>query len=184
VGVSPLDLFSASSYSKGGELISKGGVVTQVNRSDLGEMLKQQRIMSRLTLQELSAATDVSTSHLGRIERGDRFPSAGILRKIAKPLGFEEEELLIRAQYLSPPTESETGAGAAEVDPYIARVLAQEPVAVQGAVLGILSILKFVGRAARSAELPEFREYLQQKYPYLDEDLITMIEDLLARKAN
>jgi transcriptional regulator with XRE-family HTH domain len=161
--------------------------VTQINSSDLGKMLKQQRIMSRLTLRELSAATGVSTSHLGRIERGDRFPSAGILRKIVKPLGFEVEELLIRACYLSPksyPTESETGAGAAEVDPYVARVLAQEPVEVQGAVLGIFSILKFVGKAARSAELPEFREYIQQKYPYLDEDLITMIEDLIARKAN
>jgi transcriptional regulator with XRE-family HTH domain len=133
--------------------------VTQVNSSDLGKMLKQQRIMSRLTLRELSAATGVLTSHLSRIERGDRFPSAGILRKIAKPLGFAEEELLIRAQYLSPKsytTEGETGASAAEVDPYVARVLAQEPVEVQGAVLGILSILKFVGKATRSAEIPEY----------------------------
>jgi transcriptional regulator with XRE-family HTH domain len=33
------------------------------------------------------------------------------------------------------------------------------------------------------AEWPEFREYAQQKYPdELDEDLITMIEDLIERR--
>ena len=33
------------------------------------------------------------------------------------------------------------------------------------------------------AEWPEFREYAQQKYPAeLDEDLITMIEDLIERR--
>ena len=32
-------------------------------------------------------------------------------------------------------------------------------------------------------EWPEFREYAQQKYPHeLDEDLITMIEDLIERR--
>ena len=31
--------------------------------------------------------------------------------------------------------------------------------------------------------LPEFREYATQKYPqYLDEDMITMIEDLIYRR--
>ncbi len=34
-----------------------------------------------------------------------------------------------------------------------------------------------------AGEWPEFREYVQQKYPNeLDEDLITMIEDLIERK--
>jgi len=32
-----------------------------------------------------------------------------------------------------------------------------------------------------SNELPEFRKYARQKYPELDEDLITMIEDLIRR---
>jgi len=43
-----------------------------------------------LTLRELASASDISASHLGRIEQGNRFPSARILRRIAKPLGFEE----------------------------------------------------------------------------------------------
>jgi hypothetical protein len=41
--------------------------------------------------------------------------------------------------------------------------------------------IKSVSKAARSTELPEFRDYMQYKYPYIDEDLTTMIEDLIAR---
>ena len=33
-----------------------------------------------------------------------------------------------------------------------------------------------------SNKWPEFREYALQKYPELDEDLITMIEDLIERR--
>jgi len=53
-----------------------------------------------LNLKEIAVRAGVSSSHLGRIERGERIPSATILRKIAEPLGFEEKELLIAAQYL------------------------------------------------------------------------------------
>ena len=59
------------------------------SNSDLGKIIKQQRIKVPLTLQELAAESGVSSSHLGRIERSERFPSARILRKIAKPLGFD-----------------------------------------------------------------------------------------------
>ena len=55
------------------------------NSNDLGKLLKQRRVMIPLALQELAAASGVSSSHLGRIERGERFPSAHILHKIAKP---------------------------------------------------------------------------------------------------
>ena len=112
--------------------------------SDLGKILKQRRMRMVLTLRELAAASGVSMSYLGRIERGERFPSARILQKIAKPLGFEEDELFTRAGYLSPQastTKGETGDGA-EVDPYVAGVLAQEPVEMQRTVIGILAILK------------------------------------------
>ncbi|GAH86869.1 unnamed protein product, partial [marine sediment metagenome] len=42
---------------------------------------------------------------------------------------------------------------------------------------GILSILKSMAQA--KTELPEFRDYARRKYPELDEDIITMIEDIL-----
>ena len=119
--------------------------------NNLGRILKQQRISVPLTLQELSSETGVSSSHLGRIERGERFPSARILRKIAKPLGFDEDELFTLAGFLTP-----HGSGVAEeagrhyvghqVDPYVARMLGEESPETQRAVIGILSLLKSVAR--------------------------------------
>ena len=111
---------------------------------DLGKILKQARIMLELTLRDLAAQSGVSGSHLGRIERGERFPSAPVLRKIAKPLRFEESVLFAHAGYLSP--EASTTETAGRLDPYVARVLAQEPVEVQHTVIGILSILKSMAK--------------------------------------
>ena len=120
------------------------------NRSNLGRIIKQQRVMIPMTLQELAAGVGVSASHLGRVERGERYPSARILCKIAKPLGFEESELFTLAGYLSPQS-----SGMAEVapdyrngqlDPCVARMLSQEPIEVQRAVIGILTILKSIAK--------------------------------------
>jgi len=117
----------------------------------LGGIIKQQRIALSLTLQELSARTGVSASHLGRMERGERFPSAHILRKVARHLNFEEDELFTLAGYLSPQStmiaEKSPPYGSERLDPYVARVLAQEPVETQRAVIGILSILKSIARS-------------------------------------
>ena len=107
--------------------------------------------MVPLTLQELNAMSGVSPSHLGRIERGERFPSARILRRVARPLGFEEDELFALAGYLSPQSPSVAEAreeySGGQIDPYVARVLAQEPVDVQRAVIGILTILKSIAKS-------------------------------------
>ena len=69
--------------------------------SNLGEALKRQRRLKGLTLKELSLESGVSVSHLARIERGERFPSGRILRKLAEPLGLEETEILKLAGFLS-----------------------------------------------------------------------------------
>jgi len=118
--------------------------------NNLGTIIKQQRVMVPLTLQELATMTGISPSHLGRIERGERFPSAHVLRKIAEPLGFDENELFTLAGYLSPqpPTIAEVGANysSGRLDPYVSKVLAQEPVEVQRAVIGILTILKSIAK--------------------------------------
>ena len=147
------------------------------NRNELARILRQQRVMRELTLQQLSEMSGVSASHLGRIERGERFPSAHILRKIAKPLGIAEAELLTLGGYLSAqPSEAEKPSGV-RLDPYVVTVLSLEPVEVQRAVVGILSVLKSIAQV--QFKLPEFREYAHRKYPELDEDSITMIEDVL-----
>ena len=118
------------------------------NRSDFGEIIRRQRVMMSLTLGELAERAKVSASHLGRIERGERFPSGRILRRLAKPLDFEENELFALAGYLSsrPPGVAEESPAyvGQRLDPYVAKVLSQESVEVQRAVIGILSILKSI----------------------------------------
>ena len=120
--------------------------VTNNHGKKLGTIIRQQRIAIPFTLRRISSLSGVSTSHLGRIERGERFPSADILRKIAKPLGFEERELFTLAGYLSNEqplaTEGHEGYHNKGLDTYVANALAQEPVQVQRAVIGILGILK------------------------------------------
>ena len=119
-------------------------------KNHLGRIIKQQRISLPLTLQELAAKSNVSASHLGRIERGERLPSAHILQRIAKPLGFEEDELFTLAGYLSPqsPMVSEQSPvySGDRLDPYVARILAQEPLEIQRAVIGILAILQSIAK--------------------------------------
>ena len=120
------------------------------DKNNLGEIIRQQRVTLPLTLQELAAMSSVSPSHLGRIERGERFPSAHILQRIAKPLNFEEDELFTLAGYLSPQSpmiaeKSSTYSGE-RLDPYVARVLAQEPIEMQRAIIGILTILKSIAK--------------------------------------
>jgi len=128
----------------------------QDNKS-LGRILKQQRIAIPMTLQELASASDVSSSHLGRIERGERFPSARILRKIAKHLGFDENELFTLAGFLSPQIlgvaeEKDSDYSNRRLDPYVAKMLAEEPVEIQRAVIGILTILKSLSKGIAKEE--------------------------------
>lgn len=125
-------------------------------RKNLGKILKQKRLNLPMTLHELATLTGLSPSHLGRIEKGERFPSAPVLKRIAGPLGFEEKELFTLAGYLSAqiPTIAERKAiyKGKDVDPYVARVLAQEPVEVQRAILGILAIFKSVAPSLVAAK--------------------------------
>ena len=73
-----------------------------MRENNFGERLKARRKEKGLTFAELEAVSGVDKSYLGRIERGERFPSAHILRKLSEPLGIDERELLKMAGYLSP----------------------------------------------------------------------------------
>ncbi len=114
---------------------------------NLGKIIKQRRLLAGLTLSRLGVIAGVSASHLGRIERGERYPSARVLRRIAKPLGIGEGELFTFAGFLSPqPSSTVTSFGDGQLDPSVAAVLSQESVEVQRAMLGILSALKYIAR--------------------------------------
>jgi transcriptional regulator with XRE-family HTH domain len=131
-------------------------IVLMESRTDnrIGKIIKQRRVSIPLTLCELGSNSGVSQSHIGRIERGERFPSAHVLRRIAKPLGFKEEDLFMLAGFLSSSSsEQENSASniyhALAIDPFVANILAREPAEVQRAVIGIFSLLKSIARASK-----------------------------------
>ncbi len=114
--------------------------------NDFGRFIRQQRVMIPMTLHELASKSGVSPSHLGRMERGERSPSAVVLQKIAKPLKFNVNELFVLAGYLPPqPKDIEEGQAVysnGKLDSYVSWVLSQEPLEVQRAVIGILTVIK------------------------------------------
>jgi transcriptional regulator with XRE-family HTH domain len=120
---------------------------SQLPQESLGQLIKQQRVMLGLTLNELGVKSGVSSSHLGRIERGERFPSARILRSIAKPLGYAETELFALADFLPSQPSQNHGESIGKLDPYVAKLLSSEPIATQRTLVGILSILKSLAKA-------------------------------------
>jgi transcriptional regulator with XRE-family HTH domain len=95
---------------------------------NLGSIVKRQRNRLGLTLKVLSEKSGVSLSHLGRIEKGECYPSPKVLRKIAKPLNMNEKELFNLAGYL-PILESKEASlkkhkSLAELDILINRITA------------------------------------------------------------
>ncbi len=67
---------------------------------DLGEFIREQRSMSRLSLRRLAELAGVSNPYLSQIERGLRKPSAEILQQIARALRISAETLYVRAGIL------------------------------------------------------------------------------------
>jgi len=69
--------------------------------NNLGLILGVRRKEKGLTLRQLVSLSGVSMSHIARVERGERFPSGPILRKLAEPLDFSEIELMKLAGFMS-----------------------------------------------------------------------------------
>ena len=81
----------------------------QVNKTAgaLGDYLKEQRLLARLSLRQLAEQAGVSNPYLSQIERGLRKPSAEVLNQIAKALRVSAEVLYVRAGILEPSEPSE-----------------------------------------------------------------------------
>ncbi len=67
---------------------------------DLGEFIREQRRVDRLSLRKLAEMAGVSNPYLSQIERGLRKPSAEILQQIARALQISAETLYVRAGIL------------------------------------------------------------------------------------
>lgn len=64
--------------------------------SIIGENLRRARKARGLSQEKLAAEVDLDMRQLGRIERGESFPSMGSLIKLAEVLGAEPADLLRR----------------------------------------------------------------------------------------
>lgn len=69
---------------------------------DVGEFIREQRSVARLSVRRLSDMAGISNPYLSQIERGLRRPSAEILQQIAKALRISAETLYVRAGILEP----------------------------------------------------------------------------------
>lgn len=67
---------------------------------DLGEFIREQRNVARLSVRRLSDMAGISNPYLSQIERGLRRPSAEILQQIAGALRISAETLYVRAGIL------------------------------------------------------------------------------------
>src|SRR6266699_7127283 len=72
----------------------------QSRMRDLGEFIREQRSVARLSLRKLSDMAGISNPYLSQIERGMRRPSAEILQAIAKALRISAETLYVKAGIL------------------------------------------------------------------------------------
>jgi len=66
--------------------LSKGLAVLQPDGEDFAKQLRRRRLNKGLSPPKLSKLSGVSTSHIYRIERGERSPSYQIVLKLEKAL--------------------------------------------------------------------------------------------------
>ncbi len=71
-----------------------------VNVDSIGEYIREQRELAKISLRQLAQAAGVSNPYLSQIERGLRRPSAEILQQIAKGLRISAEALYVQAGIL------------------------------------------------------------------------------------
>jgi transcriptional regulator with XRE-family HTH domain len=86
---------------------------------DLGEFIREQRRVARLSLRKLSDMAGISNPYLSQIERGLRKPSAEILQQIAKALRISAETLYVRAGILEAREGAEDVPMSVLADPWL-----------------------------------------------------------------
>src|SRR5213083_1743207 len=91
----------------------------QTRMRDLGEFIREQRSVARLSLRRLSDMAGISNPDLSQIERGLRKPSAEILQQIARALRISAETLYVRAGILEEHGGEHDPAGEMLRDPYL-----------------------------------------------------------------
>jgi transcriptional regulator with XRE-family HTH domain len=71
----------------------------------LGDFIRAQRHLARLSLRQLSDLAEVSNAYLSQVERGLYTPSAHVMKSIAQALDLSAETLYARAGLLDEEAE-------------------------------------------------------------------------------
>ena len=87
--------------------------------ADVGDFIRTQREVARLSVRRLADLAGVSNPYLSQIERGLRRPSAEILQQIAKALQISAETLYERAGFLNPDASARGVREAIAADPLL-----------------------------------------------------------------
>lgn len=111
-----------------------------MNAKEFGEYIKGIRKSRKLTIRQLELYSGVSNAYISQIERGERkIPSPNILRKLAKSLNVEYNELMTNAGHL----ENPTSYGLEKLEPsnlmsvpVLGTVKAGEPISVNESIEG------------------------------------------------
>ena len=80
----------------------------------LGDFIRMQRSLARLSLRQLADLAQISNAYLSQVERGLYTPSAQVLKSIADALDLSAEALFARAGLLDDTAAS--GGGAPDVE--------------------------------------------------------------------
>ena len=83
-------------------------------REALGEFIRNQREITRLSLRQFANLARISNPYLSQIERGIYRPSADILKAIAEALGISAESLFARAGLLDEEEDASRSVGVEE----------------------------------------------------------------------
>lgn len=135
---------------------------------NIGELIKQQRTSNKMTLKDISEATDLSIGFLSQLERGLTSIAFDTLKKVARALDVDMD------YFMDQPKGNEKA---------ITRGYEKEVFRIEGN-----SIIEYrlTNMADRCEMLPKFVEILPQKeqedttlYPHEGEEFIYVIEGIL-----
>jgi transcriptional regulator with XRE-family HTH domain len=84
-------------------------------RTALGDFIRAQRQLAKLSLREMAAMTSVSNAYLSQVERGLHQPSIKVLHAIADALQLSTDQLLSQAGWQSAASADSAPEGTEEV---------------------------------------------------------------------
>ncbi|MCW3047896.1 MAG: DNA-binding protein [Solirubrobacterales bacterium] len=103
----------------------------------LGEFIRAQRGMARLSLRQLGELTGVSNAYLSQLERGLHEPSLSILKSISDALGMPLESLLAQTGMLP-----DVAPGDTAVIPDTETAILQDPQLSEPQRVALLSVYR------------------------------------------